>query len=66
MVGDVLEQLQPPVERAVVDEFESDVRVSVEAAVATGGAGDDGEDDDPVTVHQTSAQERTAESEAAQ
>jgi hypothetical protein len=48
----VLEHLQPAVEGAVVDELESDVGVPVEDPVTAGGTGDDGEDDDPVAVHQ--------------
>ena len=49
--GNVLEQLEPTVERAPVDQIEGDVGIPIEQAVLAGGAGDDWEDDDTETVH---------------
>src|SRR5262245_52107091 len=63
--GDVLEQLQPAVKGAVLHQFEGDVGVPVEDPVTAGGTGDDGEDDDPVTIHQAGLEKRPAEAEAA-
>src|ERR687891_2749350 len=43
--GNVLEQLEPAVERAALDQVEGDVGIPVEDAVLPGGTGDDWEND---------------------
>src|SRR5918996_2618892 len=63
--GDVLEQLEPIVERAALDQVEGDVRIPVEDALLPGGACDDGEYDHAEAVHHSGLEQRPAQAEAA-
>ena len=55
--GDVLEQLEPAVERAAADQLERDVGISVVDAVVARAPGDDREDDHAEAVDQTRFEE---------
>jgi hypothetical protein len=61
----VLEQLEPTVERTAFDQVESDVWISLEETVLPSGAGDDREDDHTDAVHQAGSEQRPAQTDAA-
>ena len=63
---DILEQLEPAVERSAGDHVERDIGIAVVDPVAAGAPGDHREDDHAETVDQARLEERAAEGEAAE
>ena len=62
----VLEELEPTIEDPAVNHLERNIGVPVEDPVPAGGAGDHREDHHPEAIYQASAEQRSAQSEAAE
>src|ERR687895_2010720 len=63
--GPVLHQLEAPVEGAVADHVEGDVRVAVVDPLCSRGASDHREHHDPEAIDESGPQQRPAQAEAA-